>query len=136
MSKRVAVVPGTAFGECGEGYIRVSYCYSIDNIKKAIDRIEEFINELKLDKDKMYEIKLIGIRNFEINIRDIFKFITVYNVLKIKDSTNIEYNLNEIKEENTLKGLFVKEALKKLESNEYSKEEIEKAIEIGFEALD
>lgn len=47
MSKRVAVVPGTAFGECGEGYIRVSYCYSIENIKKAIDRIEEFINELK-----------------------------------------------------------------------------------------
>ncbi len=47
MSKRVAVVPGTAFGECGEGFIRVSYCYSIDNIKKAIDRIEEFINELK-----------------------------------------------------------------------------------------
>lgn len=48
ISKRVAVVPGTAFGECGEGFIRVSYCYSIDNIKKAIDRIEEFINELKV----------------------------------------------------------------------------------------
>lgn len=47
MSKRVAVVPGTAFGECGEGFIRVSYCYSIENIKKAIDRIEEFINELR-----------------------------------------------------------------------------------------
>lgn len=47
MSKRVAVVPGTAFGECGEGFIRVSYCYSIENIKKAIDRIEEFIHELK-----------------------------------------------------------------------------------------
>lgn len=47
MSKRVAVVPVTAFGECGEGFIRVSYCYSIENIKKAIDRIEEFINELR-----------------------------------------------------------------------------------------
>lgn len=47
MSKHVAVVPGTAFGECGEGFIRVSYCYSIENIKKAIDRIEEFIHELK-----------------------------------------------------------------------------------------
>ncbi|MCD7872201.1 MAG: aminotransferase class I/II-fold pyridoxal phosphate-dependent enzyme, partial [Clostridiales bacterium] len=45
-SKKVAVVPGNAFGECGEGYIRVSYCYSIDNLKKAIDRIEEFINEI------------------------------------------------------------------------------------------
>lgn len=46
-SKRVAVVPGNAFGDCGEGYIRISYCYSIDNIKEAISRIEEFIKELK-----------------------------------------------------------------------------------------
>lgn len=46
MSKRVAVVPGNAFGDCGEGYIRVSYCYSIDNIKEAVRRIGEFIKEL------------------------------------------------------------------------------------------
>lgn len=46
LSKRVAVVPGNAFGDCGEGYIRVSYCYSIENIKEAVRRIEEFINEL------------------------------------------------------------------------------------------
>ena len=46
-SKRVAVVPGDAFGDCGEGYIRVSYCYSIDNIKEAIRRIGEFVEELK-----------------------------------------------------------------------------------------
>lgn len=47
LAKRVAVVPGSAFGDCGEGFIRVSYCYSIDNIKIAIDRIEEFIKEIK-----------------------------------------------------------------------------------------
>ncbi len=46
-SKRVAVVPGDAFGECGEGYIRVSYCYSIDNIREAIRLIGEFVEELK-----------------------------------------------------------------------------------------
>ena len=46
LSKRVAVVPGNAFGDCGEGYIRVSYCYSIENIKEAVRRIEEFLNEL------------------------------------------------------------------------------------------
>lgn len=45
-SKRVAVVPGNAFGDCGEGFIRVSYCYSIDNIKEAIKRIGEFVKEL------------------------------------------------------------------------------------------
>lgn len=47
MEKHVAVIPGTAFGDCGEGYIRVSYCYSIENIKKAIDKIGEFVKELK-----------------------------------------------------------------------------------------
>lgn len=47
LEKHVAVIPGTAFGECGEGFIRVSYCYSIDNIKKAIDKIGEFVEELK-----------------------------------------------------------------------------------------
>lgn len=46
MSKHVAVIPGNAFGECGEGFIRVSYCYSIDNIKEAVTRIGEFIKEL------------------------------------------------------------------------------------------
>ncbi|MGN0521222.1 MAG: aminotransferase class I/II-fold pyridoxal phosphate-dependent enzyme [Eubacterium sp.] len=46
MSKRVAVVPGNAFGECAEGFIRVSYCYSIDNIKEAVRRIGEFLKEL------------------------------------------------------------------------------------------
>ncbi len=47
MEKHVAVIPGTAFGDCGEGFIRVSYCYSIDNIRKAIDKIGEFVEELK-----------------------------------------------------------------------------------------
>lgn len=46
MSKHVAVIPGNAFGECGEGFIRVSYCYSIENIKEAVKRIGEFIKEL------------------------------------------------------------------------------------------
>ena len=46
-SKKVAVVPGTAFGECGEGYLRVSYAYSLKHLKEAVKRIEEFLEELK-----------------------------------------------------------------------------------------
>lgn len=45
-SKKVAVVPGTAFGDSGEGFIRASYCYSVEHIKEAISRIGEFLNEL------------------------------------------------------------------------------------------
>lgn len=47
-AKHVAIVPGTAFGESGEGFVRASYCYSTEHIIEAIRRIEEFINELKL----------------------------------------------------------------------------------------
>ncbi|MBR4241902.1 MAG: aminotransferase class I/II-fold pyridoxal phosphate-dependent enzyme [Eubacterium sp.] len=46
-SKKVAVVPGNAFGDSGEGFIRVSYCYSIKNIKAALEAIGEFVNEIK-----------------------------------------------------------------------------------------
>ncbi len=45
--KKVAVVPGTAFGESGEGNVRISYAYSLENLKKAMDLIEEFVNELR-----------------------------------------------------------------------------------------
>lgn len=45
--KKVAVVPGTAFGDCGEGFLRISYAYSLDNLKVALDRFEEFVNELR-----------------------------------------------------------------------------------------
>lgn len=44
--KHVAVVPGTAFGECGEGFVRVSYSYSIAHIREALKRIKEFVDEL------------------------------------------------------------------------------------------
>lgn len=46
-SKKVAVVPGNAFGECGEGFLRISYAYSLSNLKEALGRIEEFIGELR-----------------------------------------------------------------------------------------
>lgn len=46
----VAVVPGNAFGECGEGYIRISYAYSLKHIMTAIERIKEFLSDL--DKQK------------------------------------------------------------------------------------
>ncbi|MCR5416599.1 MAG: aminotransferase class I/II-fold pyridoxal phosphate-dependent enzyme [Pseudobutyrivibrio sp.] len=45
--KEVAVVPGTAFGDSGEGNVRISYAYSLQNLKRAMDRIEEFVTELR-----------------------------------------------------------------------------------------
>ncbi|MDE7270414.1 MAG: aminotransferase class I/II-fold pyridoxal phosphate-dependent enzyme [Acetatifactor sp.] len=49
--ERVAVVPGTAFGDSGEGFVRISYAYSLENLKVAIGRLERFINKLRAEKD-------------------------------------------------------------------------------------
>ena len=45
--EKVAVVPGTAFGDCGEGFLRISYAYSIENLKIALERMERFIAKLR-----------------------------------------------------------------------------------------
>ena len=49
--EKVAVVPGTAFGDCGEGYLRISYAYSLDDLKVAIGRMKDFINKLRKEKE-------------------------------------------------------------------------------------
>jgi aminotransferase len=45
--ERVAVVPGDAFGACGEGFLRISYAYSVDHISRAIDRLDKFLKKIK-----------------------------------------------------------------------------------------
>lgn len=51
-SQKVAVVPGTAFGACGEGYVRISYAYSLENLKTAMDRIEAFVTDFRSKSEK------------------------------------------------------------------------------------
>lgn len=46
-AKKVAVVPGTAFGKSGEGFIRISYAYSLEDLKEALDRVQEFVEGLR-----------------------------------------------------------------------------------------
>ena len=48
--EKVAVVPGTAFGDCGEGFLRISYAYSIENLKVALERLNRFIERLREEK--------------------------------------------------------------------------------------
>lgn len=48
--EKVAVVPGSAFGDCGEGFLRISYAYSIENLKEAISRIERFVKKLREER--------------------------------------------------------------------------------------
>lgn len=50
--EKVAVVPGTAFGDCGEGFLRISYAYSLENLKIAIGRLERFVKKLRAEQGR------------------------------------------------------------------------------------
>jgi aminotransferase len=52
LEEKVAIVPGTAFGDCGEGFLRISYAYSIENLKIAIARLKDFVSRLRENEDK------------------------------------------------------------------------------------
>ena len=48
--EKVAAVPGTAFGACGEGFLRISYAYSLDQLKEALSRLNRFVTRLRAEK--------------------------------------------------------------------------------------
>ena len=102
---------------------------------QTIEELAEKINELELEQNNLYKIILIGNRNFEINVYKIYKLVETKNIIKIKDKTKINYNLEEIANDSTLKGIFAKEMLGKLKDENIDKETIEKAIEIGMNSL-
>ncbi len=52
--EKVAVVPGTAFGACGEGFLRISYAYSLDSLKVAIERLEGFVQRLRAEAQSVH----------------------------------------------------------------------------------
>ena len=110
---------------------------NVDNIYSKEELIEK-INEVEIEENNYVEIVLIGNRNFEINKYDVIKYILNNNIIKIKDNTKIAYNLEKLENENTLKGLFIKEMNKKLKNaeTEEEKEIIEKSIEIGLASLE
>lgn len=101
------------------------------------EELIETINELNIEENNLIEIYLTGKRNFEIDTYEIKKFITNEKIIKIKNKTKINYNLEIIAEENTLKGIFVKKMLDKynLLENEEEKSILENSIEIGLESL-
>ena len=48
--EKVAAVPGTAFGDCGEGYLRISYAYSLERLKTAMERMKRFVEKLRAEQ--------------------------------------------------------------------------------------
>lgn len=103
----------------------------LNNIEELIEKL----NSLNLDDGVYYKLILIGDKNFEININNLFKYINNENIIKIKNKTELKINLNELSKENSLKGLFVKEILEELNKENYNKEILNDVLEIGLEIL-
>lgn len=99
------------------------------------EELIEKINNLYLEKNKYYKIILEGNKNIEINKNKILKIIDKKNILKIKDFSQLNFDLENIKKENNLKSYFIKEIMEIKNNNNYTDEEINTALEIGLRAL-
>ena len=106
-------------------------CTEINSIEELIEKI----NEIKIEENKLYKIILNGKRNFEINIYNLYKYELNEKIIKIKNKTKPNYNIEEIAKENSLRGLFAKEILEEIKKENYNNEIIENALEIGIEIL-
>ena len=80
------------------------------------DELIEKINDLNIPDNVLIKVILMGKRNFEIDKYELYKLLTNERIIKIKDHTKIQYNLEEIANNHTLKGLFAKEILKEKEN--------------------
>ncbi len=106
----------------------------VNNIYSQEELIEN-VNLLYLEDNKYYEIIFVGEKNFEIDIFNLYKYIKNENILKIKDNTKLKLNLEEIATENSIKGIFVKNLMKRINQEPENKEKLLKAIEIGLEIM-
>lgn len=106
----------------------------VTNIISKEELIEK-INEINLENNIFYKIILKGKRNFEINIYDLYGFLENENMIKIKDETEINIDINSLSEEINLKGIFLKEILEDEKNKKIEKNIAEKIIEIGLNIL-
>jgi len=107
-------------------------CTEINSEEELVEKI----NQLNIQENKLYKIILKGKRNFEINIYNLYKYYLNERIIKIKNKTKPNFNIEEISKENTLKGLFAKEILEEIKNKNYDEEIIEQALEIGMEILE
>ena len=96
-------------------------CTEINSVEELIEKI----NNLKIEENKLYKIILTGKRNFEINTNELYKYNLNEKIIKIKNKTKTNYNLEQLANETTLRGLFAEEIIERLNFY-YINEEVEK----------
>lgn len=108
----------------------------VSNINSEEELVEK-INDTKLDDNKFYKIILIGRRSFNINEDKLLELININSIIRIKNHTEIKYDIKQIASQISLKGLFAKKILEQINNTE-NEEEIKQllsAFEIGMDAI-
>lgn len=100
---------------------------------KSKEELINNINQLKIDFDKFYKILLIGTKSIEINTNELIKYVTNKNIIKLKDKTKTEYDLEKISKEQSLRGIFVKELLEQIDVD--NKDDVLESIYIGLDIM-
>ena len=136
---------GMIAGEILNGKLTIEYIELEENKYEMInidiseisneEELIENINSLFLEDNKLYRLNLVGKRNFIINIEDILDFCIKKNLLKVKDCSTINIDIDEILKENSLRSIFIEEVLNKAEKEGLDKEQVMKAIELGLEVM-
>lgn len=99
------------------------------------EELIEKVNCMDIQRNVFYKIILKGKRNFEIDVYELYEFLQHENIIKIKDETEINVDINKLSQEMNLKGIFLKEILEDIESEKIEKNMAEKIIEIGLNSL-
>ena len=107
---------------------------NISEINSEEELIEK-INSIKLEKNKNYKIILEGFKKIEINLNKIKKMILNDKILKIKDLSQVQYDVEKLANQNNLKGIFISKILQKQEAGLCTEEETKQAIEMCINAL-
>ena len=110
----------------------VEFKLDISNLNSKEELIEN-INNIKIDKNKYYKIILTGTNNMEIDTNELIKYVENKNIIKLKDKIQVEYDLEKISKEQSLKGIFVRELLE--QANEENREQILESIYIGLNLI-
>ena len=107
----------------------------ISSVKSEEELIEK-LDEMNLEKDNFYKIILKGTKKIELNETRICKLTQKNMILKVRDKTETEYDIDNLAKQKSLKGMFIKNLLEKLKSNPEDEESIKKAIEIGLKLFE
>ena len=107
----------------------------ISSIKSEEELIEK-LDEMNLEEENFYKIILKGTKKIELNETRICKLIQKDMILKVRDKTETEYNIDNLAMQKNLKGMFVKNLLEKLKSDPQEEDSIKKAMEIGLKLFE